>query len=383
MTTSGALRSRSFRAMLAASFCGFGGFSLLLPVVPLWADEGGSGRFGAGATTAVFMLVTVLTQLAVPGMMRRFGQRWVLVGGMVMIGLPAPLFAISSDLALLLGVSVLRGVGFGMLTVAGSALVAELVPPEAHSRAAAHYGIAVGAPLLVLVPAGVGLVDLVDFEPLFFVAGALSLLGMVLALFVDDPAGVPDPAGSTPDMQRRWVAPWIAMFTCSVAQGGLITFVPLARPDDGALVAGALFATTAAALIGRMLAGEIGNRMGHPGRLLIAGVPVAAVGMVLAALVATAPGVPAGTGLVIGALLVGLGFGVVQNDSLVLMFVDTGSKGIGAASAAWNIAYDTGTGVGAAALGAIAQPTSFEAAFAASAGLLVATTVLTLRARPG
>ena len=82
---------------------------------------------------------------------------------------------------------------------------------------------------------------------------------------------------------------------------------------------------------------------------------------------------------VVGAALVGIGFGVVQNDALVVMFAAAGAPGYGAASAAWNIAYDAGTGLGAVVLGAVAQQLGFAAAFGTSAVLL--TTMLPVAAR--
>ncbi|MFC7660477.1 hypothetical protein ACFQV8_34450 [Pseudonocardia benzenivorans] len=75
--------------------------------------------------------------------------------------------------------------------------------------------------------------------------------------------------------------------------------------------------------------------------------------------------------LVAGAAAVGVGFGLVQNDSLVQLFALGGPAGYGRASAIWNIAYDAGTGLGAVALGAVAGPFGFGAAFAAGTVFLL------------
>lgn len=366
--------------MLVAALAGFGGYSMLLPVVPLWASTGGAGAFGAGATTGVLMAATVGTQFGVPWLLRRAGHRAVLAAGMVLLGAPAPLYALAPELGLLLAVSLVRGIGFGLLTVAGSALLAELVDPAEHGRAGARYGLAVGLPQLVLLPAGVGVVELVGFTPLFLVAGALPL---VAALVVGGIAVPPRGDGEPPPARQQWRAartftgPFLAMLGCSVAQGGLITFLPLAVPDTPVLVPAALLATTGGALVARLAAGELVDSYGMAGRLLPVGVLAAAAGMGLEVVAATGPAAL----VVVGAALVGIGFGTVQNDALVVMFARSGVTGYGGASAAWNIAYDTGTGVGATGLGAVAQPLGFEAAFGASAALLVAILPATLRAR--
>lgn len=360
--------------MLATSLVGFGGYGLLLPIVPLWAAQGGAGELGAGATTGLFMLATVGTQFVVPALLRRLGHRTVLTLGMLLLGGPAPLYALSADLPLLLGVSLLRGVGFGLVTVAGSALIAELVPPAAHGRAVARYGLAVGLPQLVLLPGGVLVAGQLGFGPLFALAAALPLAGVVFLVGVrvpsrSEPAQRPGPAQDWRAV-RSSAGPWLAMLTCSLAQGGVITFLPLALPRAAVLVPVALLATTAGALLGRLLAGELVDRRGRAGRLLVAGMLLAVAGMAAEVVAVHGFGGIRAATAVAGAALVGIGFGVVQNDSLVMMFTAAGAPGYGAASAAWNIAYDTGTGLGAVVLGAVAQQLGFAAAFATSALLL-------------
>lgn len=374
------LTSRSFRLMLVATLAAFGGYSVLLPVVPLWAATGGAGEFGAGATTGVLMAATVGTQFAVPWLLRRVGHRAVLAAGMVLLGGPSPLYALSPALGLLLGVSLVRGIGFGMLTVAGSALVAELVAPAEHGRAAARYGLAIGLPQLVLLPAGVGIVDVVGFGPLFLLAGALPVVAAVVVGGIAVPArggAEQPPAREQWRAARAFIGPFLAMLSCSVAQGGLITFLPLAVPGGLVLVPAALLLTVAGTLLARLVTGELGDKRGLTGRLLRVGVGCSAAGMVLE--VAAVGGSAAL--LLLGAALVGIGFGVVQNDALVVMFAGSGAAGYGGASAAWNIAYDTGTGLGATALGAVAQPAGFEAAFGVSAGFLAAVLPVVSRTR--
>jgi predicted MFS family arabinose efflux permease len=379
MTRSG-LAGNPFRLVLAATVLGFGGYALLLPVVPLWVARGGSGELGAGATTGVLMVVTVATQLVVPWLLHTAGHRVVLAAGMVLLGAPTPLLALSAELAPVLAVSAARGVGFGLLTVAGSALVAELVTPSEHGRASARYGLAVGLPQLALLPAGVAVVDAVGFTAVFAAAGAAPMLGVLLVPAIRmvcpelavagpsraGPAPAPSQRGHSAaagqrGLRRRGAGPMIAMAGCSVAQGGLITFLPLAAPAP--TVAAALFATAAGTLAGRMLAGELVDRWGLGGRLLVPGMLLAAAGMA-AEVLAVVGG--AGWPAVAGAAMVGLGFGVVQNDALTSLFAAAGPARYGTASAAWNIAYDAGTGLGAVGLGAVAEPFGFAAAFAVS-----------------
>ncbi|MBW0102193.1 MFS transporter, partial [Pseudonocardia sp. KRD291] len=365
---------------------------LLLPVVPLWVSRGGAGEFGAGLSTGVLMAVTVAVQLGVPALLRRVGHRAVLCSGMVLLGAPAPLLALSADLGPVLAVAVLRGVGFGLLTVAGSALVAELVDPAEHGRASAWFGYAVGVPQLLFLPAGVAVADVLGFTGVFVAAGAGPVLAAVVVLFLRGPgtgraparvagAGRPGPradaagpAGARPGRAVR-AAPVLAMLACSTAQGGIITFAPLLASRATVAIPLALFLTALGSLVGRGVAGEITDRRGRAGALLPVGTVLAAAGMVLVVL--------SGGGsvlLVAGATVVGAGFGLVQNDAMVALFAAAGPQRYGTASAAWNVAYDAGTGLGASGLGAVAEPFGFAAAFGVSALFLL---VLTPAVRPG
>jgi MFS family permease len=357
-----------FRVMLGATVLGFSGYSLLLPVVPMWVARGGAGPLGAGATTGALMAATVATQLAVPWLLARIGHRWVLGLGLLLLGAPAPFLALSAGLGPVLAISAARGVGFGLVTVAGSALVAELVPRAEHGRAAGRYGLAVGLPQLAFLAAGVAVVDQVGFAAVFVAAGVGPVVGALLVPAIRTPDGVAsDPPGVPGSLARSALSPVLAMLTCSIAQGGLITFLPLAVPDAGPLVALALLATAAGALVGRLVAGELVDRWGWSGRLLVPGMLLAAAGLggEVAAL-----GTGGGVVLVLGAGAVGIGFGVVQNDALTVLFTAFGGARYGAASAAWNIAYDAGTGIGALGLGAVAGPFGYGAAFGTAAVLL-------------
>jgi hypothetical protein len=363
------LVSRPFLAVLAATVAAFGGYALLLPVVPLWVASGGAGPALAGAVTGVFMAATVVTQLGVPALLRAVGHRAALIGAAVALGAPAALLVLTSSAWLAMPVAVVRGAGFGVLTVAGAALVSDLVPARVRGRATGVYGVAIGLPQLVLLTGGVWAWARLGPTPVLLAGALLPLLALpAMALLprrvaVGEPAGGPAArgTGSGPGLLRLAAAPWLVMLVCAASAGGVITVLPLAEPAGPA--AGALFALTAAQLVGRSVSGELGDRRGLVGRLTAPALVVAALGAGVIAWGLVAGGTWA---VVTGAGLVGLGFGGVQNDTLVTLFTRAGPGRSGPASSVWNTAYDAGTGVGATALsavlGAAGAPWSFVVA---------------------
>lgn len=385
----GGLAGRDFLLLLAATVGTFSNYAPLLSVVSLWSAEGGAGNGGIGAATGVTMATTVGVQLVMGRLLRRYGLRRLLAVGALILGLPTFAYALSSQLAWVLGVSALRGVGFGLVAVAGSALVAELVPTGQRGRAVGWYGVAVGLPQMVCLPLGVWCAERFGFGVVFAVTGAVSvaavpLVGLMSGRSVEEdpprsaPQGTPagDPAASTwtAAALRPLAGPWTVLIGAACALGGVTSFLPLAL-EGGEAAPTALFVLTSAVIAGRWAAGVFSDRVGA-GRLLVPAVVACGLGTGGFSLtVGESPGTDVWIAAA-AALVYGAGFGVLQNDTLVVMFRRAGPGGHGAASTAWNMAYDAGTGAGAAAIGAASQGLGLGGALAAAAVLILAVTPL-------
>ena len=75
---------------------------------------------------------------------------------------------------------------------------------------------------------------------------------------------------------------------------------------------------------------------------------------------------------VVAMLVFGLGFGTAQSATLNLMFSRVPQSGYGTASALWNLAYDTGIGIGAAGFGLVAAQTGYPTAFGLTGAVVLA-----------
>lgn len=351
------LRHRPFVLMLSAAVGAFAGFALLLPVVPLWTVRQGAGSVIAGASTGVFMASTVLAQFAVPAFVRAFGYRAGLVLGALLIGVPTPLLAVFPSAGAILATSFVRGLGFGLLTVCASALIAELLPSESVARGSGLYGLAVGVPQLVGLPAGTAIAENWGFVPVFVLATVLPLVAILPI------AGLPrsrprDTArgglrGAVDVAAATW-RPWLPMLAVSTGYGALATFLPIVLSPS--VAAAALLVVPGAAMFTRWLAGHYGDRVAAPGRMLLPALAVGGAGLLGFALVSETDGLAA----VVAVALFGVGFGVVQNDALVAMFARAPAA---QASVAWNVAFDAGQGLGAVALGALISGTTVATGF--------------------
>ncbi len=355
-------------AMLASAF----GFQLLLSVVPLYAAEIGGGTGGAGSATAAFMLTTVMTQMAMPRLLGRFGYRKVLVAGLLFLGLPALLYPLAGGVAGVLAVTLLRGVGFGIVTVGFAALIVELSPPERRGEALGLFGLAMTLPTVLCNPLGLWLVDASGYATVFLLGGLFPLLAPLAVVGIRTGSIDRDAAGGAGFLEGLRRGPLLRLFlifaTVTSATGVVVTFLPHTVPRSGlfsAATALLVFGLTSA--LSRLWAGRFGDRRG-PHLLLAPGLVAAACGMA-----ALPQGGPATLG---GALLFGAGVGLLQNSTFILTMDRVAGDERGLGSTLWNVSFDLGTGVGAFFFGLLVGVAGFSAAFYASALILLGAIVL-------
>lgn len=401
--------------LLVAVAAGFAAFSLMLPVAPLAVLDAGGGASLAGATTAAFMGVTVLTQLATSRAIDAVGYRVVMMVSAAFLGLPALAQLLSENPWVILGISAVRGVGFGTLVVTQYALAARLVPASALGRVSGAVGVAGGAAQMVGLPLGLAIASSwAGFAGVYVLTAAVGLAGAALCLIIPNPAsggqesplaenkspladkesplaenkpslGEKEPplagedsAPKASTSNAKWgrlLVPALALSSVSMGYGAVSSFLPAAArdldPAAGAAIAGVLLSLVGGAqMVSRYGAGVSADRTQRAGFLLLPGLVVAGVGI-------------AGTWWVLVGhepvwwlvplmLAFGAGFGVVQNEALLVLFSRVPRAGITRASTAWNVAFDAGTGVGSLLLGAVAGAIGFGGAFLVGAGLVAA-----------
>ena len=234
----------------------------------------------------------------------------------------------------------MRGAGFAISVTAGGAVTATLIPAD-------RWG----------------------YEPVF-VATTVATLAALFSV-----PGLPSRVASAGSHAAGGVLaglrctaitrPAVIFAASTAAVGVLVTFLPLATGDQPAWVAAAaLLAQPAAPTASRWVAGRLGDRHGQA-CLLTPGLLMSAVGM--ACLAAT--GSPAA--VIGGATLFGIGFGLLSNATLSLMYARAGAGGEGAVSAIWNAAYDLGMAAGALAAGLLVASVGYPVTFLATAAVMV------------
>ncbi|MFI0899231.1 MFS transporter [Streptomyces sp. NPDC020983] len=361
-----------FASILGAS----AGFYLLLPVVPGYAAGHGGGGGAAGLVTGVLMLATVAGEVVTPALAGRLGYRTVLAAGLFLLGAPALVLDAARGPFWILGVCLLRGLGFAFTVVAGGALTASLIPAERRGEGLALVGLVSGVPGLVALPLGPWLTAHAGYPAVFTAAAVVTLAALPSV------PGLPDriraagrPVGLAEGLRAPGLRRPAVVFAATTATAGVVvTFLPLALPSRPGLVALALFAHSAAATAARWLAGRHGDRHG-PAVLVLPALLLSAAGTLLMAATGSRVAVVA------GAVVFGAGFGVAQNATLTLMYARVPASGYATVSAVWNAAYDAGMGAGAAAFGWLAAGTGYSWAFTLTGAAVLAAVLPACRDR--
>ena len=383
-------------ALLVLTAAGFAGFAALFPVVPMWAVSGGANEAGAGLVNGLLLAVTVMAQPFVPRMLIRLGTGRVLAAGLIFLGVPPLLFLVSDQLGWILLLSASRGIGFGILTVAGSTVVANLVPRAQHGAAIGAYGAAIAVPQVILIPAGPWLAESVGFWAIFAL-GSLPILGISsaprLARILREQAAARAVQPSTDAIPlavenkslRRLLfgsllRPMILLSVVTLATGALITFAPQ-MSSTVALTTGGLALLTLSAAVTRWAVGGLADRHGAK-PFLWPLVLLSVIGLILTAIAVENPEGTRVSVFLIGMTFVGVAYGGLQNLTLLLSLAAVRREQYGTASAVWNIGFDLGTAVGSVLIGTLAAGFSFPPALLVAAAISLVTLPLALLGGP-
>ena len=378
-------RARGIVPVLVAVASAFGAWSFLLPVVPTAVLDAGGAETLAGLSTGVFMLATVITQVFTPWLLRTVGYRAVMVASALLLGGPAFGYMLGMEPGVLLTVSAVRGIGFGALSVAEAAIIAELVPLRLLGSATGALGLVVGASQMVALPLGLALVDAVGYNGVFAIGATVGLISLLAALLIPSiPPAAEEESVPSAVQVPTWhlvLVPALALMFVTTAYGAITNFLPASMRDldpvRGAALGGLMLGVlNLAAMLSRYFAGRVMDRKGYPGTVLIPFQISAAIGVLMMAVILFLE-LPVWS-MIVAVIFYGAGFGAVQNEALTTMFYRLPRSKSSQASAIWNIAFDGGTGIGSTVYGMVLTTMAFAPMYGIASAVIVLGLAVTL-----
>jgi DHA1 family multidrug resistance protein-like MFS transporter len=365
------------------------GFGILAPAIPLFAKEFGVTNFAAGAVISVFALVRFASAPVAGRLVNRVGERVVLATGIGIVGVSSLVAGLSGSYAQLLVLRGLGGLGSAMFTVSSFALLLRVVAPDQRGRAAGTYqsGFLLGA---IAGPAFGGPLTAWSVRAPFFVyAATLLVAGSVATVFLARTAlrenerrgtvGTLEHAPTSLGTALRSPAYRAAVannFSVGWAIFGIrSSLIPLfvvegLRLGPSWTGAGLVLSAVVQGLV-LVPAGRLVDTRGRR-PFLRAG---AALSLAAGAMMALADGAPF---FLVGMTLYGAGSALLSVSCAGVVGDVIGGRG-GTPVAAFQMASDAGAFIGPLVAGVLADVTSFEVAFVATAvvaGLAFATTLV-------
>ena len=305
------------------------GLALIIPVLPLYLTRSGLSLEAAAVVLAAVGAGATIGGLPAGAMITRFGERTVMVGALIGLSITAALLGVSEAALVLVALRLGAGASNISLRLSRQTYITRRVETVARGRAMAMIGGSFRVSLFVGPLVGGVLAETIGFTWTFVVAGALSAVGLVPALFSDGvesiPVPSPSPSSSTSaerpglfaaiNQHRRLlsIAGVVPMLTMAVREGRYVV-VPLIGDELGLSVAevGALVAVgTFADLVLFPLAGFVMDRFGRLAAM-IPSFSLIAIGLVILGLAEST-----GAAIVAGVVM-GIGNGLSSGSMLTL-----------------------------------------------------------------
>jgi MFS family permease len=369
------------------------GFGIVAPAIPLFARNFGVGTTAVGLAVSAFAFFRFVSAFSGGSLVERFGERFVLTAGLVIVAVTTGLAGLAGSFPLFLGLRAAGGVGSAMFTVAALSLLLRVAPPSHRGRAAATWqgGFILGG---IAGPAVGGfLAELSPRLPFLIYAGFLLVAGAVgLRMLRSAPArrGEPgdEPATTGPDLapgpvslrtalrSRAYVAALVANLGVGwVLFGVRNSLVPLYVTEElGRTVAWAgagLLAGSLAQALGLLRSGRLVDEWGRRPSMLI-GSALATASMLVLVL-------PPAIGMFLLSMAVfGLAASLLASAPAALVGDVSPARGGGRVVAVFQMSADLGAIVGPLVAGWLTDVASYQWAFAVTAAVLAAALVATL-----
>ena len=374
----------AFAGVFAVTFCGLVSVGAVLPVLPRFVHGPlDSGNIAVGIVVGSYAITGLLLRPFAGRLADYRGRKPAVLLGSVLVALGGFMYLLPLGVPGLVAARLVLGAGEGTVFTAGSAWIVDLAPIERRGRVIGLYGLSVWAGLSIGPLIGELLLQASGYTLVWIFAGALPLVGALIA------ARLPDPFHPAPHpeeehrslIEREAVRPGAALALGSIGYGTMAAFVVLHLESRGVGHGAAVFGAFATMVVlTRLIGGDLPDRIG-PVRVAITAAVVEAIGL---ATIAIAHSLPIA---IAGALAMGAAFSLLYPSLSLIVVSRVSDTRRGAALGTFTAFFDAGVGFGAPLAGAAAAISSYEGAFllAAMIALVSAATiafVIAPRSRP-
>ncbi len=369
-----------FCYILAANFLLFFAFYLLLPVLPFYLkEEFQSGKSMIGFILSCYAVACLCVRPFSGYMLDTFSRKpfyllsyfifTIIFGGYMLTGV----------MAVFLGLRIVHGAAFGMVSVAGNTLVIDIMPSSRRGEGLGYYGLANNIAMSFGPMTGLFMHTVYSYETIFTCSLLSGSLGMLMASLVKAPRKPPvkrEPLSWDRFLLLKGIPAGISLLLLSIPYGMTTSYVAMYADEIGIQVSSGLYFTFMAIglAVSRIFSGRQVDK-GRTTQVIVWGMYLACASFLALALCREMmfwnPGVTSVIFLGI-ALLQGIAFGTMFPAFNTLFVNLAPNHQRGTATSTYLTSWDAGIGIGLMAGGAIAQAFGgFNYAYFLGAGLTV------------
>lgn len=350
------LWTKSFIQMTLTLFFLFFGFYLLIPTLPLYVTELGGNETHVGLIMGLFTLAAVVARPIVGGLLDRYGRKIFIIVGLIFFTLTLFAYHWAMSVFFLLALRLVHGVSWAMSTTSIGTAVTDIIPASRRGEGMGWYGMSMTVAMAVGPLVGVWIVQVSSFASLIHVATSLCVIAILFALTTKIPQIKHKQTGKIVFFDRSVLTITIVMFFLAFTYGGIMTFLPL-FVETIQVNPGTFFLIYAISLtVTRPFAGKLADKRGES----VVVIPSYFILILALVVLSFSTGL---TGIVITAILYGIGFGSAQPvlQAATINLVAPEKRGI--ANASFFTAFDLGIGLGSIILGLVSRFIGFEFLF--------------------
>ncbi|MCB9303668.1 MAG: MFS transporter [Lewinellaceae bacterium] len=161
------------------------GFGLIIPILPIYANELGASGVVIGLVASSFSLMQFLIAPFWGSLSDRFGRKPILLTSIAITGLAYLLFSQAATLGLLFAARLLAGAGSANISTA-QAYISDITPPERRAKSFGIIGAAFGLGFIFGPPVGGYLKTHYGIESVGYTAATLCAINLLMAWFLLD-----------------------------------------------------------------------------------------------------------------------------------------------------------------------------------------------------
>ncbi|GLX67391.1 MFS transporter [Paenibacillus glycanilyticus] len=380
------LWTRNFLLLALANLFLFFALEMLLPTLPIFAEEHGGSGSQIGMMLGIFTFSAVVSRLLIGFGLKRFGKRKLLLIGVAICIIGMAGYFTAASISALLALRVVHGFGFGIATALYGTLVSDAIPAARRGEGMGYFVMGNAVSFSIGPFLGLWLLDQFDYAGLFGVGVIFLVIALLLTLLVRQPrvqtgemAGISEAAASAEVMSAGGAkpSPWAEIIEpkavipstlgmlVGFAFGGMLSFVTLFAKDIGIEQTGYFFLVVAISeVLIRFISGPLFDRRG-PFWVLF---PTAVFCMIACVILYYTDSMGM---LMLAGVFYGAGFGAMfpALQAWIINIVHPERRGV--ATATYYNFFDIGIGAGSILLGVVVSATSYTTMFLLSGILYV------------